>query len=221
MTEPADVARAFNEWTPDRKDLEIAALRARVAELEAERAGVDDFRLMLAKLVHRLRQRPDLPAKEMIEQAADLLARKGGASILRSTPDPRDARIAELEEQYRLLAHAYCRTAGIAPNELISDAGHEAWELAAHDAIRGIQFKHPRIAELEAKLAEVEEQHLTYLQRLCCDIALKQASDGRSAAGRIAELEAALREIADRWATRSPTGAIARRPFAGPDQCAS
>lgn len=38
---------------------------------------------------------------------------------------------------------------------------------------------------------------------------------------RIAELEAALREIADRWATRSPTGAIARRPFAGPDQCAS
>ena len=60
-----------------------------------------------------------------------------------------------------------------------------------------------RIAELEAKLAEVEEQHLTYLQRLCCDIALKQASDGRSAAGRIAELEAALREIrsksGDQW----------------------
>lgn len=33
--ETAEVARAFNEWTPDRKDLEIASLRAEVAVLKS------------------------------------------------------------------------------------------------------------------------------------------------------------------------------------------
>ena len=51
------------------------------------------------------------------------------------TPDPRDARIAVLRENYDRLAHAYCRVVGIAPDEPISDAGHEAWELAGHEAV--------------------------------------------------------------------------------------
>ena len=72
------------------------------------------------------------------------------------TPDPRDARIAVLRENYDRLAHAYCRVVGIAPDEPISDAGHEAWQLVAHEAaVRGVRHENARIAELEAALREM------------------------------------------------------------------
>ena len=144
MTDAADIARAFNEWTPDRKDLEIATLRARVAELEG--------------LIREFYEQWDgHPGCAGCDVAMDTIERLAGVANSVPTTDPRDARIAEVEQ------------AAI------------QWRL--------------RVAELETEAQE---------------------SDAR-----IAELEAALREIADRWATRSPTGAIARRPFAGPDQCAS
>ena len=58
-------------------------LAEEVERLRAALLDVDDFEIMLRKLVHRVRQRPDLPTKTMLEQADDLLRRKGRASILR------------------------------------------------------------------------------------------------------------------------------------------
>lgn len=37
--------------------------------------------------------------------------------------------------RYRAVSRALCRARGINPDELISDAGHEAWELAGHEAV--------------------------------------------------------------------------------------
>lgn len=102
----------------------------------------------------------------------------------RKTPEPSDARIAELTENYDRLAHAYCRVVGIAPDEPISDAGREAWQLVAHEAaVRGVRHENARIAEVEQaaiqwrlRMAELETE--------------AQESDAR-----IAVLEAALREL--------------------------
>lgn len=44
--------------------------------------------------------------------------------------------IERLKDDYQDLARAYCRLKGIAPDEPISDAGHEAWMLVAYEAIR-------------------------------------------------------------------------------------
>ena len=44
-----------------------------------------------------------------------------------------------LKEQagrYRLVARAMCRAQGIDPDDVISDAGHLAWELVGHNAAR-------------------------------------------------------------------------------------
>lgn len=37
-----------------------------------------------------------------------------------------------------LLGRALCGAAGIDPDDVISDAGHVAWQLVAHDALRGM-----------------------------------------------------------------------------------
>ena len=44
--------------------------------------------------------------------------------------------LAAVKEGYRLLAYAYCRLINIDPEEIISDGGHEAWMLAAYDAVQ-------------------------------------------------------------------------------------
>jgi hypothetical protein len=44
--------------------------------------------------------------------------------------------MARLERRYEALARAECRRQGIAPDELISDAGHVAWELVGYEAAR-------------------------------------------------------------------------------------
>lgn len=92
MTEPADIARAFNEWTPGRKDLEIATLRARVDELER---SLREIARMAAKLPS------NGVGHDIYNCAVVTLAIRGNVP----TPDPRDARIAEVEQaaiQWRL-----------------------------------------------------------------------------------------------------------------------
>lgn len=45
-------------------------------------------------------------------------------------------RLKRLASRYEALARAECRRQGIAPDELISDAGHAAWELVGYEAAR-------------------------------------------------------------------------------------
>lgn len=52
----------------------------------AQRA--DDFEMMLRRLVHRLRYRPHLSAEKILDQADDLLRRKGKLPILREHERP-------------------------------------------------------------------------------------------------------------------------------------
>ncbi|HQT78001.1 MAG TPA: hypothetical protein PLD10_13180 [Rhodopila sp.] len=45
-------------------------------------------------------------------------------------------RLTILAKRYEALARAECRRQGIAPDELISDAGHAAWELVGYEAAK-------------------------------------------------------------------------------------
>lgn len=63
-------------------------------------ARADDFEIMLRRLVHRLRQRPELPVDGLLDQADDLLRRKGRASALREAEARTD--LAELERLRRV-----------------------------------------------------------------------------------------------------------------------
>jgi hypothetical protein len=45
-------------------------------------------------------------------------------------------RLRLIERRYEALARAECRRQGIAPDEIISDGGHVAWELVGYEVAR-------------------------------------------------------------------------------------
>lgn len=133
--ETAEVARAFNEWTPDRGDLEIAALRARIAELEEElrlktprawlqAAGrIDDMAKMW-----RTESWPNFTAIECLEAAAAALRKDVESYSAGRIPDPRDATIAVLEAALRECRGLFIR---------VRDDWHEA-EVVASEGFTAI-----------------------------------------------------------------------------------
>lgn len=79
-----------------------------------------------------------------------------------------------IEERYELLAKAYCRLIGIKPDEVISDAGHLAWQLVAHEAIQGMN--HRNLPDIELVAARVHQQWMD--TKLAQGVTTRLAEDG-------------------------------------------
>lgn len=101
--------RTVIEWNSDHSDLAV------LPRPEADEGAVEAY---------------DIP--DQLERLADYLAPLHGAWVARTAArELRDGR-----SRYRAVASALCRERGLVPDELISDAGHEVWELVGHEAVQ-------------------------------------------------------------------------------------